>query len=280
MPVCRACGVRFVETVDPYDITGMVNVLQEAKKRKGVRVVIAREMCVISARWGWGKTREGTRSIPKPVPGAGPACDSAVLPSSSKMRKPVFTSCAAGVRSVPSSVPRVPLCGRGSDERQFRYPDLVGIGGQGTILASNILGEACLIEGRHVKGAETHGMAQRGGSVESHIRIDGQYGPRIAPGQADLLISFDLLEALRYSHYLKRGCRIVANSHLVLPTSVYTQKLPAPTEGEIIAALKNNDLCLLDADRIATGAGSPLSQNVVMLGASSRWMPLETGNPP
>ena len=82
---------------------------------------------------------------------------------------------------------------------------IVGIGGQGTILASNILGEACLIENRHIKGAETHGMAQRGGSVESHIRIDGEFGPLITPGQADLLISFDLLEALRYSHYLKTG---------------------------------------------------------------------------
>ena len=84
---------------------------------------------------------------------------------------------------------------------------IVGIGGQGTILASNILGEACLIEGRPVKGAETHGMAQRGGSVESHIRIDGLFGPLIPPGHADLLISFDLLEALRYSHYVKKRGR-------------------------------------------------------------------------
>src|SRR5665647_893864 len=99
---------------------------------------------------------------------------------------------------------------------------IVGIGGQGTILASNILGEACLIEGRHVMGAETHGMAQRGGSVESHIRIDGVLGPLISPGQADLLISFDLLEAVRYSHYLKKEGKMVVNRHLVLPTSVYT----------------------------------------------------------
>lgn len=152
---------------------------------------------------------------------------------------------------------------------------IVGIGGQGTILASNILGEACLIEGRHIKGAETHGMAQRGGSVESHIRIDGLYGPLIPPGQADLLISFDLLEALRYSHYLKKDGKIVVNRHLVLPTSVYTQKLTPPTEEEIIAGLKKHKLCLLDADRIATEAGSPLSQNVVMLGAASKWMPLK-----
>jgi indolepyruvate ferredoxin oxidoreductase beta subunit len=151
---------------------------------------------------------------------------------------------------------------------------IVGIGGQGTILASNILGEACLLEKRHVKGAETHGMAQRGGSVETHIRIDGNYGPLIAPGTADLLISFDLLEALRYSHYLKPEGTIVANRHLVLPTSVFTQKIEAPTEDGIISALKQHRLCLLDADQIARDAGSPLSANVVILGAASRLMPL------
>ena len=152
---------------------------------------------------------------------------------------------------------------------------IVGIGGQGTILASNILGEACLMEGRHVKGAETHGMAQRGGSVESHIRIDGLFGPLIPPGKADLLISFDLLEALRYSHYLKPNGRMVVNRRLVLPTSVFTQKMAAPSEEGIIAALKKWDLCLLDADKISQDAGSPLSQNVVMLGAAARSMPLK-----
>jgi indolepyruvate ferredoxin oxidoreductase beta subunit len=152
---------------------------------------------------------------------------------------------------------------------------IVGIGGQGTILASNILGEACLIENRHIKGAETHGMAQRGGSVESHIRIGGELGPLITAGKADLLISFDLLEALRYSHFLKKGGKMVVNSHLVLPTSVYTQKLSAPTEAEIIAVLKKHQLCLLDADLLAIEAGSPLSQNVVMLGAASSAMSLK-----
>lgn len=155
---------------------------------------------------------------------------------------------------------------------------IVGIGGQGTILASNILGEACLLENRHIRGAETHGMAQRGGSVESHIRIGGEFGPLITPGQADLLISFDLLEALRYSHYLKSGGKMVVNSHLVLPTSVFTQKLNAPSETEIIAALKKHPLCLLDADSLAAEAGSPLSANVVMLGAASSAMPLNPGS--
>jgi len=152
---------------------------------------------------------------------------------------------------------------------------IVGIGGQGTILASNILGGACLAEGRHVKGAETHGMAQRGGSVESHIRINGLFGPLIPPGHADLLISFDLLEALRYSHYLKKEGKMVVNNHMVLPTSVFTQNLPAPGQDEVVVALKVHNLCLLDADKIAEEAGSILSQNVVMLGAASLSIPLK-----
>ncbi len=153
---------------------------------------------------------------------------------------------------------------------------IVGIGGQGTILASNILGEACLIEGRPVKGAETHGMAQRGGSVESHIRIDGMFGPLIAPGTADLIISFDLLEALRYSHYLKAGGEIFTNSAMVIPTSVYTQGVQLPEAAEIQKRLDNHTTCYIDADRLAQEAGSILSRNVVMMGAASNSIPLKT----
>jgi indolepyruvate ferredoxin oxidoreductase beta subunit len=151
---------------------------------------------------------------------------------------------------------------------------IVGIGGQGTILASNILGEACLIEGRSVQGAETHGMAQRGGSVESHIRIDGRFGPLIAPGTADILIGFDLLEGLRYSHYLKEGGQFVINRRMVIPTSVFVQGLAVPQEEEIVARLSDHEFCLLDANAIARDAGSSLSVNVVMLGAASPHIPL------
>jgi len=152
---------------------------------------------------------------------------------------------------------------------------IVGIGGQGTILASNILGEACLIEGRTVRGAETHGMAQRGGSVESHVRIDGKYGPLIAPGTADILIGFDMLEGLRYSHFLKEGGRIVLNRRMVIPTSVFVQGLPFPSEEDIISQLSDKNLCLIDAETIAKEAGSALAVNVVMLGAASHHFPLQ-----
>ena len=152
---------------------------------------------------------------------------------------------------------------------------IAGIGGQGTILASNILGQACLLEGRTVRGAETHGMAQRGGSVESHIRIDGKFGPLIAPGTADLLIAFDLLEALRYSHYLKADGTIVVNRQLVVPTSVFMQKLPVPTEESILSALSGKKVCIVDAEKLAKEAGSPLTQNIVLLGAAAGLLPLK-----
>lgn len=151
---------------------------------------------------------------------------------------------------------------------------IVGIGGQGTILASNILGEACLIEGRSVLGAETHGMAQRGGSVESHVRIDGKFGPLIAPGTADLLIGFDMLEGLRYSHFLKPEGKMVLSRQMVIPTSVFVQGLAIPLEEEVIEKLYRVDLCLIDAEEVAREAGSVLAANVVMLGAASHQIPL------
>ncbi|MDN7012231.1 indolepyruvate ferredoxin oxidoreductase subunit beta [Methanoculleus sp. FWC-SCC3] len=151
---------------------------------------------------------------------------------------------------------------------------IVGIGGQGTVLASNVLGEACIIENRTVRSAETHGMAQRGGSVESHIRIDGKHGSLIVPGTADLLIAFDLLEALRYRHYLPVGGKLVVNRHLVVPTSVYQQDLDVPDEESILAALADLDVTCIDAASLAEEAGSILSQNIVMLGAASGDIPL------
>jgi len=153
---------------------------------------------------------------------------------------------------------------------------VVGIGGQGTILASNILGDACMIENRQVKGAETHGMAQRGGSVESHIRIDGRFGPLIAPGTADLIIAFDMLEAFRYSFYLRPGGKLITNSCLVVPTSVFMQGLPVPNDEEILGRLSGYELCVIDAEGLAKQAGSLLTQNIVMMGAASHSLPLKT----
>lgn len=151
---------------------------------------------------------------------------------------------------------------------------ILGIGGQGTILASNVLGEACLVEGRSVRGAETHGMAQRGGSVESQIRIGAECGPLIVPGTADLLIAFDLLEAVRYRHYLKKGGAMIINNQLVLPTSTFTSGQAPLTPDDIITLLQGESVEIVDATAIATAAGSPLAANIALLGAASHTIPL------
>ncbi len=151
---------------------------------------------------------------------------------------------------------------------------IVGVGGQGTILASNILGEASVEEGRSVRGAETHGMAQRGGSVECHVRIDGRFGPLIDPGTADLLLAFDLLEALRYAHFLKPDGRVVTNTAIITPTSVFSQRLPMPSPEECLARLAPHAPLAIDAAAIAREAGSELAQNVVLIGAASHMLPL------
>lgn len=153
---------------------------------------------------------------------------------------------------------------------------IVGIGGQGTILASNVLGDACVIEGRHVRGAETHGMSQRGGSVETHIRIDGKFGSLIAPGTADLLLAFDVLEALRYRHFLKPDGVMIVNREIVVPTSVFSAKQPVPKIEDVEAELKSGTakVILVDATSIAAVAGNPLAANIVLLGAASHNLPL------
>ncbi|MDD1725164.1 MAG: indolepyruvate oxidoreductase subunit beta [Methanospirillum sp.] len=150
---------------------------------------------------------------------------------------------------------------------------IVGVGGQGTILTSNIIGEACVLEGIPVRGAETHGMAQRGGSVESQIRIGQEYGPLIVPGTADLLLSFDLMEAVRAFHWLKKGGKIFTSKDFITPTSVFSQDFPAPDESMLLGML-GLDYVALDTLCIAEQAGSTLTQNVVLLGAASPSLPL------
>jgi indolepyruvate ferredoxin oxidoreductase, beta subunit len=152
---------------------------------------------------------------------------------------------------------------------------IVGIGGQGTILTSNILGKACVIEGIPVRGAETHGMAQRGGSVESQIRIGQQYGPLIAPGTADLLLSFDFLEAVRAAHWLKPEGKMFTSREFVVPTSVFMQDYPAPDESMLLGLIGDRIPVLIDTRRIAEEAGNILTQNIVLLGAASPVIPLK-----
>ena len=153
---------------------------------------------------------------------------------------------------------------------------LVGVGGQGVILLSNIIGKAALKAGYPVRGAETHGMAQRGGSVMNHIRLGCEYGPLVPAGDADVLLAFEPAEALRYVHYLSTDGIALVNTYPVHPTTVTTGQFTYPSLEEILTPLQRvcNKLKTIDATKLAVDAGNPQAMNVVMLGALSVYIPL------
>jgi len=105
---------------------------------------------------------------------------------------------------------------------------IVGVGGQGVILASDIIGKAAVQEGLPVRSAETHGMAQRGGAVENHVRIGCKYGSLIPAGHADCLMSMEPLEALRFARFLNPKGFAVINAEKIVPVTVNLGKIPYP----------------------------------------------------
>lgn len=153
---------------------------------------------------------------------------------------------------------------------------VVGVGGQGVILISNVIGKAALKAGLPVRGAETHGMAQRGGSVISHIRLGCEFGPMVPAGGADILLALEPAEALRCGHYLSDDGIALVNTNPVLPITVTTGQSRYPALEEILAPLQRicRDVKTLDATELAAKAGTPQAMNVVMLGALSRYIPL------
>jgi indolepyruvate ferredoxin oxidoreductase beta subunit len=145
---------------------------------------------------------------------------------------------------------------------------LVGVGGQGTILASDVLAKVAAASGLDVKLAEVHGMSQRGGSVDTIVRFGEKvYSPVIDPGMADHLISFELIEAARWLHWLKPEGRLVVNNRVIASLPMLIGTCGAPTGLE--AALAYEGAVFLDAEELACEAGSPRSANIVLMGALS-----------
>jgi indolepyruvate ferredoxin oxidoreductase beta subunit len=153
---------------------------------------------------------------------------------------------------------------------------VVGVGGQGVILISSISGKAALKAGLPIRSAETHGMAQRGGSIINHLRIGCVFGPMVPTGGADILLALEPAEALRYAHYLSRDGVALVNTNPVLPSTVTTGQSRYPPLEEILAPLQRicRDIKTLDATKLAVKAGNPQTMNVVMLGALSKYIPL------
>jgi indolepyruvate ferredoxin oxidoreductase beta subunit len=154
---------------------------------------------------------------------------------------------------------------------------VVGVGGQGVILISDIIGRAAMKADLSVRGVETHGMAQRGGSVINHIRVGCDFSAMVSPGGADVLLALEPAEALRYAHYLSPDGVALVNTRPVLPVTVTTGAAEYPDLEKILEPLRGvcKEVKTMDAIGLAEKAGHPQAANVVMLGALSRYLPLE-----
>ena len=153
---------------------------------------------------------------------------------------------------------------------------IVGVGGQGSLLASKLLGRLLMNEGYDVKVSEVHGMSQRGGSVVTYVRYGEKvYSPIIDKGEADFIISFEKLEAARYAQYLKTGGSIIVNAQEIEPMPVITGAASYPHEALSNLSAKGVNIDEVDALSLALEAGNAKATNIVLMGRLSRLMPIE-----
>ena len=148
---------------------------------------------------------------------------------------------------------------------------LVGVGGQGILLASEILAEAFMLAGHDVKKSEIHGMSQRGGSVVSHVRFGNEvFSPVVPEGEGDILFGFELLETCRYLPLLKPGARVVVNDYRILPPSILLGQAEYPRGLADTIKAHFPDFLLVDGQGLALSAGDVRAANTVLLGAVSK----------
>jgi len=155
---------------------------------------------------------------------------------------------------------------------------IVGVGGQGVVLASNILAEAALASGFDVKKTDTLGMAQRGGSVVSHLRFgEAVASPLIPPGEADVLIAFEKLEAARWAHFLKADGVAVVNDLALPPLSVTlgTETYPNDTEVSSMLHRISPNVYLIPGTATAEALGNAKMVNTVLLGYAARFLGID-----
>ena len=151
---------------------------------------------------------------------------------------------------------------------------IVGVGGQGTLLASRLAGAVAIEAGYDVKVSEVHGMSQRGGSVVTYVRYGEKvYSPLITEGGADIILSFELLEAARWLPYLKPGGKLIVNTQKMDPMPVVIGSAEYPAGLEEALGERCADVELTDALSLAVESGTAKAVNVVLIGAMARHLP-------
>jgi indolepyruvate ferredoxin oxidoreductase beta subunit len=155
---------------------------------------------------------------------------------------------------------------------------LAGVGGQGLMLLSQVMGDACTRSGVKVVVGAQHGLAQRSGSISAHVRIGDAYSPLIPYGTADLIIAMEATEALRYIEFLKQGGTVVMNSRIMHPPLETAPIVKNRQELRMYVTLEQvkeqlgkvaGNVISIDAEKVAVEAGNPRTENIVLLGVAS-----------
>lgn len=152
---------------------------------------------------------------------------------------------------------------------------VVGTGGQGVITASEILSDVAMLSGFDTKKSEIHGMSQRGGVVTSHVRYSEKvYSPMIMIGEADILLSFELAETVRWLHYLKPEGRVIASRQQIVPPAVYAGMGSYPEDAEGVIRQASEEPIVVDALPMAEELGNPRLVNTILLAIASTMLDL------
>ncbi len=151
-----------------------------------------------------------------------------------------------------------------------------GVGGQGILLASEVTTYSLLAAGMEVRKSEVHGMAQRGGSVTAHVRYGEKvYSPLISLGEADIVVAFEMMEAVRYLPYMHPGSQVIVNTHKIYPPPVATGKMDYPENVLNELTSRNIRVKELDAFEVARKVGEVRAVNIAMVGAMSTYMAID-----
>lgn len=161
------------------------------------------------------------------------------------------------------------------DDKKTTNVLVVGTGGQGVITASEILSDVAMISGFDAKKSEIHGMSQRGGVVTSHVRYSEKvYSPMIMEGEADIMLSFELAETVRWLHYVKPGGRVITSRQRIIPPAVYAGMGSYPEDAEQVIKQRAENPIVVEALPMAIKLGNPRLVNTILLGVASTLLDL------
>ncbi|MBR1930317.1 MAG: indolepyruvate ferredoxin oxidoreductase subunit alpha [Lachnospiraceae bacterium] len=308
--VLRGIGIKTVETVNPLDLKNAVETVRRVAGEPGMKAIIFRYPCIVKYKPKGKKAhvdadkcisckkciselgcpgvimREGKAYIDESLCTGCTLCEQvcpvhaidggeagspvAILAASEGVREKKEAPRTQAVKTVQADTDTAQISVQRNIEVQKNIV-MSGVGGQGTILASKLIATAAMNVGLPVKTAETIGMAQRGGSVFSHLRLgEGIYSPLLGPGEADLIIGFEPAEAVRMLPYLKKGGTVVTSTRPIMPVSAMIGASKYDVD-EILSYLDKQveHLVLVDVETALQELGNDKVLNILLLGAAA-----------